>query len=128
MARRNKVIGISAVVLGLLVLGAAGAWFWANRSTIVGTPSVDSYEECVAAGNPVMESYPTRCAADGKTFENPEERKYEDARQAAVEAAKAYDPGDKVCTQALVPAIHSATGASYTFPSGCIAPGWEPAN
>lgn len=30
--------------------------------------SIDSFEECVAAGNPVMESSPARCAADGKTF------------------------------------------------------------
>ncbi len=27
-----------------------------------------SFEECVAAGNPVMESYPRQCSADGKTF------------------------------------------------------------
>ena len=29
---------------------------------------IDSFEECVAAGNPVMESYPQQCSANGQTF------------------------------------------------------------
>lgn len=29
---------------------------------------INSFEDCVAAGNPVMESYPRQCSADGKTF------------------------------------------------------------
>jgi len=29
---------------------------------------ITNFEECVAAGNPVMESYPEQCMADGKTF------------------------------------------------------------
>lgn len=29
---------------------------------------VDSYEDCVAAGNPVMESYPPRCRHDGVLY------------------------------------------------------------
>ncbi|UCD04306.1 MAG: hypothetical protein JSW73_01560 [Candidatus Woesearchaeota archaeon] len=29
---------------------------------------INSFEECVAAGNPVMESYPRQCMANGKTF------------------------------------------------------------
>lgn len=33
---------------------------------------INSYAECVAAGNPVMESYPEQCRADGKTFTNPD--------------------------------------------------------
>lgn len=31
-------------------------------------PAFTSFEECVAAGNPVMESYPRQCRADGQTF------------------------------------------------------------
>ncbi|MFH1211675.1 MAG: hypothetical protein V1659_01980 [Candidatus Woesearchaeota archaeon] len=34
----------------------------------VSTEEIDSFEECVAAGNPIMESYPRRCIADGKSF------------------------------------------------------------
>lgn len=29
---------------------------------------VSSFEECVEAGNPVMESFPRKCSANGKTF------------------------------------------------------------
>ncbi len=32
------------------------------------TSNINSFEECVAAGNPVMESYPRQCNAGGKTF------------------------------------------------------------
>lgn len=31
-------------------------------------PQITSFEECVDAGNPVMESYPRQCAANGQTF------------------------------------------------------------
>jgi hypothetical protein len=31
-------------------------------------PRISSFEECVAAGNPVMESFPRQCRAQGKTF------------------------------------------------------------
>jgi hypothetical protein len=29
---------------------------------------ITNFEECVNAGNPVMESYPRQCKADGNTF------------------------------------------------------------
>jgi hypothetical protein len=32
---------------------------------------ISSFEECVAQGNPVLESYPRQCTADGKTFVEP---------------------------------------------------------
>lgn len=32
------------------------------------TKQISSFEECVAAGNPVMESYPRQCSANGQTF------------------------------------------------------------
>lgn len=57
---------INLLVCGL-ALGAGGV--------IIGnqlkTTSIDSFEECVAAGHPVMESYPEQCAANGQTFSNP---------------------------------------------------------
>ena len=42
----------------------------------------------------------------------------------AIAQAKAYKP-EGGCTSSMTPAIHTATGAHYTFPSGCLAPGWE---
>lgn len=46
-------------------------------------------------------------------------------KEEAIKQAQAYQP-EGACTQALVPAVHKATGAEYTFSSGCLAPGWEP--
>ena len=46
------------------------------------------------------------------------------AQEEAVRQAKEYKP-DGFCTQVLVPAVHTATGARYTFSNGCLAPGWE---
>lgn len=45
----------------------------------------------------------------------------------AIKQAQEYRSGG-VCTQALVPAVHKATGAKHTFNTGCLAPGWEPEN
>lgn len=62
----NLLIGI-AVLLLLLISGAFLYYF-----KEVGTSEnmvISSYEECVAAGNPVMESYPPQCRTeDGQTF------------------------------------------------------------
>ncbi len=35
---------------------------------LAGCKPVTNFEECVAAGNPVMESYPRQCRATGQTF------------------------------------------------------------
>ncbi len=45
-------------------------------------------------------------------------------KEEAIKQAQAYRP-EGGCTQALVPAVHKATGAKYTFYNGCLAPGWE---
>lgn len=60
-------VGFIAAVGICLVLAAGYAWLVGNKKT----SSIDSFETCVAAGNPVMESYPEQCSADGKTFTNP---------------------------------------------------------
>lgn len=61
------------IVLAAIVAGT-GYYVWLNRdinlnsSNIVPTSSISNFDECVAAGNPIMESYPEQCAADGQTF------------------------------------------------------------
>lgn len=51
------------------------------------------------------------------------------SKSEAIEQAEAWSPPpDQTCTMALTDAVHKETGAEYTFPSGCLAPGWEPAN
>ena len=43
----------------------------------------------------------------------------------AIEQARDYKPEGMLCGAVLTPAVHQATGARYTFPDSCIAPGWE---
>ena len=51
-------------------------------------PEITNFEECAAAGNPIMESYPEQCRAGDKTFVrelSPEEK------------AKLEPPEEKFC-------------------------------
>ncbi len=50
----------------MLVVLSIIAWF-AFRSAD-SAARVDSFEECVAAGNPIMETFPRRCRSGNKTF------------------------------------------------------------
>ncbi|MCI0566340.1 hypothetical protein L0Y46_04065 [bacterium] len=51
----------------IIVLGAAGYFFMRDAAAPVST--VNTFDECAAAGHPVMESYPRQChVPDGKTF------------------------------------------------------------
>lgn len=63
------------LVLLMLIFGT-GLYIWSKRDLSSKTqPSsasaqITNYDECVAAGYPVMESYPEQCAANGKTYTN----------------------------------------------------------
>lgn len=55
---------LSIVILIILVIIILGAWKSNNPSA-----PITSFDECVAAGNPVMESYPEQCrTVDGQSF------------------------------------------------------------
>ena len=56
-------------------------------------------------------------------IEQPKE--VQQTKEEAIKQAQEYRP-EGICTAVNVPAVHVATGATYTFPSGCLAPGWEP--
>lgn len=47
------------------------------------------------------------------------------AAEAIREAQNYKPPAGTICTQSLVRARHKATGAEYTFTTGCIPDGWE---
>ncbi len=51
-------------------------------------------------------------------------RREPQTREEAVRQAQEYKP-DTACIQVSTPAVHTTTGARYTFPTGCLAPGWE---
>jgi hypothetical protein len=54
------------VVIGMIVYGLAP-----RMSASVPQPIITNFQECAAAGNPVMESFPEQCrTADGRLFVN----------------------------------------------------------
>lgn len=61
---------IVLVILGLAALGVAG-WFLYQQ--VIKPAHINSYADCVAAGYPILESYPEQCITpDGKHFTNPD--------------------------------------------------------
>lgn len=71
--QRGSVILVSVLIT---IIIAAGAWYFfmyrrpvATNTNTTNTSNITSYDDCVAAGYPVLESYPTRCATpDGRSF------------------------------------------------------------
>lgn len=66
-------------VIGLVVIFAAGGAVYyykfyrtappvSNENQNVPVSVIKNFDDCVAAGNPVMESYPRQCSANGQTF------------------------------------------------------------
>lgn len=54
----------SIIVLGFVI-------FWGIKNPV---PQINSFEDCVKAGYPILESYPEQCRTrDGKFFVNPEQ-------------------------------------------------------
>src|SRR3989344_5831665 len=65
--RTTTLIGIAVV---LAIVGALLLAFVQNREEAQ-LLSITNFDECVAAGYPIMESYPEQCATpDGRTFVN----------------------------------------------------------
>ncbi|MCH7560679.1 MAG: hypothetical protein IIC67_04815, partial [Thaumarchaeota archaeon] len=59
---------IIAVIIVILVV-AIGALMVTEKETVSDTSIINNFEECIAAGNPAMESYPRQCRTeDGKHF------------------------------------------------------------
>ncbi len=61
------------VVLGFLVIAGFILWYLGAESTnqdseVLNTNYVTNFEECIAAGNPAMESYPRQCRHGEETF------------------------------------------------------------
>ncbi len=66
-ARHRTIFFIIAIVLIALVVGAFAYYF--NEVTENESQVISSYDECVTAGNKILESYPPQCMTeDGQTF------------------------------------------------------------
>lgn len=76
MGRFIKPVGIAVVLIGIgvaagiLYAGLAEDNVQRQAPEISDAQVVTNFEECVAAGNPVMESHPERCMVHGETFVN----------------------------------------------------------
>lgn len=60
----NKFFIVLAVCF--LIVSAIIGYFWLKSD--LKKKAISNFEECAVAGNPVMESYPRRCSANGQTF------------------------------------------------------------
>jgi len=64
---KNKTLFYGILTIAVLVITGIGLLVHQNK--FITTEEITNFEECAAAGNPVMQSYPPRCkTADGKTF------------------------------------------------------------
>ena len=74
---KNKKLFYGILVIVLLILGATGIVLLTGPNGTTVNPEINSFEECVGAGYPILESYPRQCQIpDGKTFteETPKEQ------------------------------------------------------
>ena len=56
-------------MLIIIVLGGIAGYFTVFKPGKSPTPNINSFEECVSAGYPLLESYPSQCQTpDGETF------------------------------------------------------------
>lgn len=56
-----------SLIFLLSVLGGVGFYVMKSNQTTKKS-TITNFEECVAAGYPIMESYPEQCNARGQTF------------------------------------------------------------
>ena len=56
------------LLLGLIGYTRYCAYAGCGKKSVVSSPVVTNFKECVAAGNAVMKTYPAKCAANGQTF------------------------------------------------------------
>ncbi len=101
-AKKQKFLNIRSVLAALMAIFAVIAivclnfWFGKEEANAPDKEIAD-FEECVAAGNPIMESYPARCMTpEGRTFIQ------ETASNALFELSKAF--GEKY--KKSLPEVH----------------------
>lgn len=60
---------ILPIIIAILIIAALGImWQLNSQDESQNAPVVTNFEECIAAGNPAMESWPRRCRTEDKTF------------------------------------------------------------
>jgi len=84
--------------------------------------AITNFEECAAAGNPIMESYPRQCRANGQTFVEqivPQVTPCSEESRSADVCIQIYDP---VCATVEIQCIKAPCNAvKQTFSNSCEA-------
>lgn len=62
--KQSGYLKLAVILICLVVAVLAGIVIWKSGKT------VNSFEECKAAGGAILESYPEQCVHDGKSFTN----------------------------------------------------------
>lgn len=57
----------------IATLGGVGWYVWSKRNpnaSSINPATITNFQQCKDAGNPIQESYPEKCSADGQTYTN----------------------------------------------------------
>lgn len=79
---------------------------------------ITNYKECVAAGNPVMESNPPQCRANGKTFTGEVESKPTSPAKQQMTESQARVIAEKTCIkggETLKPGYYNPNSKTWWF-------------
>ena len=115
---KKKYVILSALALVLITAGCV--WFLTQRkddslSTQNNNSEITTFEQCVSAGNPTLESNPEQCIANGKTFTN------EAAKDTAVVEEEVVsdvsEEGLPSCTDEETRFSDEDFGAAFCYPS-----------
>lgn len=61
------------ILIWLIVLVVVGLMLWLANDLVNRDPVVNDFKSCVAAGNPVLESFPEQCVHEGQSYINPDQ-------------------------------------------------------
>jgi|SRR3989344_1041401 len=122
MKQNQRGFGLVGLLVIIAVVGMVGfiGWYIWRQSNEKSVSTINSFESCAAAGNPIMESYPEQCSANGKTFTNPKQTapKPPATISQGVMASIAIRKGD--CIPPVDPDNNNCIVETYTTPSKVI--------
>lgn len=107
------ITSVSVCIVALIIILGFIYFVSNNREDIAPKENtVQNFDECIAAGNPVMESYPRQCRANGKTF-------VEDiSKKSSMTEAEARVIAEKECIkggEALAAGIYNDNSKTWWF-------------
>lgn len=119
-------------IIAVFVIAGFAAWQqqWGPFAQKEETPNqqIDSFDECVAEGNPVMESYPRRCRTiDGRMFTERIQEKITPPPPPPADDTGGQKKDDSVvCIQVITRARNIITAEEKDFLTPCDVPaGWQ---